>query len=551
MELTRRDVLAAFLGAPFAALACRERVSSALPPGALVGASHEVGHRLRGGALPQPSRWETHEIVIAGGGVAGLAAAWRLAHAGIRDVVLFELEPVVGGTARSGPSFPWGAHYLVAPSPQNRALTRLLGEMGVMEGASWSGGLQSTGLSREVSPVPHGLSGGSSRVPPRLAARSSRVPGGLKSTAPLEAGPLPAGAQIAEQFLCRDPQERLFYRGRWYEGLYLHAGASHEDLRQLRAFEAEIARWTTWRDAQGRRAFEIPMAYGSDDAEVTALDRMSMQTWMNAHGFTSPRLRWLVEYATRDDYGSLLDDTSAWAGVFYFASREDRPVVTWPEGNGRPVAHLARFAPARTGWLVSSLTPVDGGVDVVAIRGEEAVGVHAKRVIFAGPQFVASRVIPSREASPEFTYGSWMVANLTLHDRPQSQGFPLSWDNVLYESPSLGYVVSTHQQGLDRGPTVLTYYYALCGHDVRGERERLLSAGRDAWAEVALADLTRAHPELRGLTERIDVMRWGHAMIRPRPGFVRSEARRRAAEPHRGIHFANTDLSGVALFEEA
>lgn len=494
MELTRRDVLAAFLGAPFATLACRERALPPLPPGELVGASHETGHRLRGGAIPQPSRWETHEIVIAGGGVAGLAAAWRLANAGLRDVVLFELESALGGTSRGGPSFPWGAHYIVAPSPENRALTRLLEEMGVLE-----------------------------NTPPT----------------------------IAEQFLCRDPQERLFYRGRWYEGLYLHAGASREDLRQLRAFEAEIARWAAWRDARGRRAFEIPMAYASDDAEVTALDQLSMRTWMDARGFTSPRLRWLVEYGTRDDYGLLLEDTSAWAALFYFASREDRPVITWPEGNGRPVAHLARSAQARTGWLVTSLTPVEDGVDVVAIKGDEAVGVHAKRVIFAGPQFVAARVIPSRETSREFTYGSWMVANLSLRDRPRSQGFPLAWDNVLYDSPSLGYVVSTHQSGIDRGPTVLTYYYALCGSDVRRERERLLGAGRDEWAEVALADLSRAHLDLRALTERVDVMRWGHAMVRPRPHFVWSEARRRAADPHRGIHFAHTDLSGVALFEEA
>jgi hypothetical protein len=46
-------------------------------------------------------------------------------------------------------------------------------------------------------------------------------------------------------------------------------------------------------------------------------------------------------------------------------------------------------------------------------------------------------------------------------------------------------------------------------------------------------------------------MRWGHAMIRPRPGFVWSDACRRASEPHGAIHFANTDISGVALFEEA
>jgi len=40
-------------------------------------------------------------------------------------------------------------------------------------------------------------------------------------------------------------------------------------------------------------------------------------------------------------------------------------------------------------------------------------------------------------------------------------------------------------------------------------------------------------------------------MIRPRPGFIWSEARKTASKPYRGIHFAHTDLSGVPLFEEA
>ncbi|MDP9192022.1 MAG: FAD-dependent oxidoreductase [Acidobacteriota bacterium] len=497
--LTRRDILATFLGAPFAAMACRSERALILPRGDLVGASHEVGHRLRSTAdrrLPTAD-WLEHDVVIIGGGIAGLAAAWRLAAAGVRDVVLFELESSLGGTSRSSASFPWGAHYVVAPSEENRVLIRLLSEMDV-----WENG------------------------------------------AP------------AEQFLCRDPEERVFYRGRWYEGLYLYAGANQEDLRQLHAFEAEIARWSAWRDAKGRRAFEIPMSLGSDDAEVTALDRLSMAEWMDARGLTSPRLRWFVEYACRDDYGLLLGHTSAWAAIFYFASRDTRPVITWPEGNGRIVTHLARSVASRSGWLVADIAPTDNGADVIALRGDEVIGVHAKRVIFAGPQFVAARVIaPWREETPphiqEFSYGSWMVANLSLRDRPVSHGFPSAWDNVLYDSPSLGYVTATHQLGIDHGPTVLSYYYALCESDPQRERERLLSAGRDEWAEVALTDLSRAHPDIRKLTDRIDIMRWGHAMIRPTPGFVWSQARRQAADPYRTIHFANTDLSGVALCEEA
>jgi hypothetical protein len=129
--------------------------------------------------------------------------------------------------------------------------------------------------------------------------------------------------------------------------------------------------------------------------------------------------------------------------------------------------------------------------------------------------------------------------------------FPPAWDNVLYESPSLGYISATHQALVDYGPTVLTWYYPIVESDARAAREKLLSADRDHWADVALADLQRAHPEIRAITERIDVMRWGHAMIKPRPGFVWSGAREKAAAPYRNIHFAHTDLSGVALFEEA
>jgi uncharacterized protein (TIGR01777 family) len=44
---------------------------------------------------------------------------------------------------------------------------------------------------------------------------------------------------IKEQFLCRDPEERVFYKGRWYQGLYLatqweNAFAAHPTPRTRR-----------------------------------------------------------------------------------------------------------------------------------------------------------------------------------------------------------------------------------------------------------------------------------------------------------------------------
>jgi phytoene dehydrogenase-like protein len=522
---TRREILAAFLGAPFALAACRTREQATpLPEGVIVGASDRLGHALRDGLRPEPEVWESAGVVIVGGGVAGLAAGWRFLRAGFEDFVLLELEEEPGGTARSGSEhgvvpYPWGAHYLPAPMKENRALVSLLDEMGVLEGSDAEG-----------EPI------------------------------------------VAEQFICRDPEERVFYRGRWYEGLYLHAGQTETDARQLQLFNREVDAWAAWRDARGRRAFAIPVATSSDDAEAAALDRVSMAEWMRSKGFDSARLRWLVDYACRDDYGLTSEQASAWAGLFYFASRmrgpgaESQALITWPEGNGRLVRHLYEKARARVrlGLAVADIRPStlskERGVEVVAVtrEGQSAVGLRAGQVVFAAPQFMTRYLIkPYREgAAPshvsEFEYGAWMVANLFLEDRPRTgYGFPLAWDNVIYESPSLGYVVATHQRGLDRGPTVFTYYYPLTDADPRAARTRLLSAGRDEWAEVALADLSRAHADVRTLTRRLDVMRWGHAMIRPRVGFQWGGARLRAQQPFGPIHFAHTDLSGVPLFEEA
>jgi hypothetical protein len=68
---------------------------------------------------------------------------------------------------------------------------------------------------------------------------------------------------------------------------------------------------------------------------------------------------------------------------------------------------------------------------------------------------------------------------------------------------------------------------------------------------MVLDDLRLAHPDLEGLVARLDVMRWGHAMVRPAPGLLWDPAFLALSEPFGGVHFAHTELSGLALFEEA
>ena len=521
--LNRRELLTSFLGLPIAMSAGCSSGPATLPPeGGFVGGSADVGHRLRDGMRPAvpDDAWTDTDVVIVGGGIAGLSAARKLQQSGIDRFVLLELEQQPGGTSVSGQSdlvaYPWGAHYLPVPLPHNKSLIRLLDEMGLVE---------------------------------------DRAPDG--------------SPRIAEQYLCRAPQERVFHNGIWHEGLFLHAAASARDLQELSDFQHRIHQLVDWRDEHDRRAFTIPAAECSQDSRMLDLDTVTMSDWLTDQGFSSARLRKFIDYACRDDYGLTVEQTSAWAGLFYFAARvrrsdeDSQPFITWPEGNGRMVAYLAALShqQIQSGWAVTAVAP--GKTDSERLRvaafqtdSENVHGWRARHVIFAAPPFLAPYLIPDLgservSAFRSCEFGSWLVANLHLTDRPKSSGFPLSWDNVIYDSPSLGYVAATHQRGIDFGPTVLTYYYPLCDDDPHAARQRLLSLSWEEWADVVLTDLERAHPEIRSLCRRLDIMRWGHAMVRPRPGFITGAACRLSREPYRGIHFAHSALSGLALFEEA
>ena len=521
--LTRRDVLRMGPGAAAAmALGCTPGLPASAERaldagrigGAVVGASHRLGHRLREGVRPEPQQVRDVGVAIVGAGVAGLSAAWKLARSGMRDFVVLELEPQAGGNSRWGANdvsaYPWGAHYLPVPTAEATATRELVAEMGLV----------------------------------------------------LDTGP--AGEPVYDpRHLCHAPQERLFVDGGWREGLsardVVDPAPGSAAAAELAAFEAEMRRYRDYRDARGRRAFALPVAAGSADPAIAGLDGMSMREYFDRAGWSSPRLRWYADYCCRDDYGCTLETTSAWAGWHYFCSRpDDVEYLTWPEGNGRIVRHFLDRVGGNvlSGMLVYRVRPTGGAaagsveVDVLDTRTETAVRFRARHCIYALPRFTAPYVIDGYALAglESFTYSPWVVANLTV-DRPPDGA---AWDNVLYDSPSLGYVVATHQDlRTAPGPSVLTWYLPLAVPNPDAARAWMLAREWRDWASLILADLVQAHPDIESRVSRIDVMLRGHAMIRPTPGFIQGEGRRRAAAPHGAIRFAHSDMSGISVFEEA
>jgi hypothetical protein len=146
-----------------------------------------------------------------------------------------------------------------------------------------------------------------------------------------------------------------------------------------------------------------------------------------------------------------------------------------------------------------------------------------------------------------------MIANIRVNSwLNERRGQPLSWDNVIYGSNSLGYVLSQHQH-LDtpsREKTI-TYYRALTGKDCAATRKKAMETTWESWRDSIFDDLKLAHPDIVNYAMQMDVWIWGHGMIRPSPGLMWGADRQIMRQPFDNkIFFAHSDLSGISIFEE-
>ncbi len=502
--------------------------------GGFTGVNVERGHLLRDTKQwVTPSKTPKTKVIIAGGGVAGLAAARALRLQGINDFVMLELEDRAGGNSKSGAvngiTCPLGAHYLPVPSekaPQAADLRNLLEELGVRQ---------------------------------RLSGRW----------------------QYDERYLCHSPQERLFFNGAWQDGLLPLQDVSAHTLAQYRQFAKLVE------ESRKRSQWSIPASNSTLAVVDIALSAITFIAYLDQNGLTDPRLRWYLDYCCRDDYGAGIATVSAWAGMHYFASRhgfhapgaepsERDGVLTWPEGNGWITHRMALPLGERllTKRIVTRIEVMKHGVEVDVLDASDASSPkterwQAERCIIALPIFVAARVVKNppamlQTAAQQTRYAPWLIANIHI-DKPliDHGGAAPSWDNVIYGAAGLGYVNAKHQS-LEPVPvaTVLTYYRAL--GDMKDGRKQLLERSWGSWRDEILAELSAAHPDLVVKTSHIDITRYGHAMAIPMPAFRDKIGTQSAylmpkqllkkeqnSASNQRLQFAHSDWAGYSVFEEA
>ncbi len=487
--------------------------------GGMAGGDYKTGHLLRTPEkIPAPTRFIDTTILIAGGGISGLSAQ-RWLYANGQNPMMIELSDAIGGNSVYGrnsiSAYPWAAHYLPVPDPGNIELIDFLHSANIVTGFN-----------------------------------SSNLP------------------VYNEYHICHDPEERLYINGYWQEGIVPQFGIGNEDREQIRRFFSYVEMLKHAKGEDGKYHFAIPVDNSSASEQYKELDKISFADFLKQEGYTSSYLLWYLEYCCKDDYGSLPQHTSAWAGLHYFASRRGRganttssDVLTWPEGNGHLMQALRGQCGENIhpGMMIYRVSTTDNKVETYCydVHNKRSVCIRTDKLILSTPQYVNKRIVAAqpenaRDIYDEVTYAPWIVANISLSKLPVNRGAPLSWDNVIYGQHSVGYVFANHQDLNLPGKGVLTYYLPVTSADASTARLQVYEKDYSYWKKLIVNELEYAHPGITQSISQIDVRVWGHGMIRPSINYIWGNARRQAKQSiNNKIFFAHSDLSGISIFEEA
>jgi protoporphyrinogen oxidase len=467
------------------------------------GASAATGHcivRDRGNENPvKPSIRKTYPVVIIGAGVSGLTAGYLLKKSGFDDFIILEMESLYGGNSVSYHddtlSYPYGAHYLGAINPENKPLIDFLTACGVYENG-------------EPNPM----------------------------------------------HLCHDPKEKLYYNGEWHNSLLPFEALAPHERCLLQKFYDHVHSFTGKKGNDDRYIFDIPLRHSSRDPQYLKLDKITFAEYLKMNGFQSPFIDWYANYCCMDEYGSKSNEISAWAGLHYYASRRsNHDILTFENGNGFLVNHLVKPIKKHitTNAVVSKIQDSDeNGFTIFYTHQNQNHVIAAEKIVMSVPAYIAEKIYTDFHITkyPD-KRTPWLVSNLIFDNLPVDKRLAIAWDNVIFDSSSLGFINSMNQSlKTFQRKLVLTHYQPLSDDKIC--RLQLLNMRDEELSRFSLNELDRIYPDLKDHLIKIDLWVHGHGMCSPVIGRISDYLQNRRA-PNRNMIYCHTDRGGISIFEEA
>lgn len=490
--------------------------------GEIKGEENIVGHLLRDAKLNFPTK-ETEEyiydVIIAGGGPSGLAAAWKLTKSGMNNYLIIDKETDFGGLCRGMEEddleFCCGAHYANYPEPHQKHLIELYTDCEVIESIGKDG-----------------------------------------------------WANIKDKFLLKNPEHNLFAGNRWENVEFPFQIATKKDVEDYDKFHEEVDYWNSWKDDKNRNAIGTPVDKISENKKVRDLDKISIAEYLKQINLTSKLLKWYVNIWMIDEYSSTIENTSAWAAFLFFRSvpfPEHRKgtvgLITWEKGLGYMSEKMAKLIPKKNKITSNYVVNIEQKKELVFTtiydyKNKKYRCLKSKDVVFAIPKFQVYNIIPQlkkagRNEFEGMKYSAWMIGIIHVKHLPDFKGGKIAWENTIFDSWTMGFVNNHHQINRSSDKKHILSFYACFPYSPKKERYELLSYGWQHWAKVILNELEKAFPDIEKSIEKIDIWKWGHAMRQPEVGTVFGEKRKKMQESFGNIHFAQVDIAGVPIWEEA
>ena len=453
-----------------------------------IDSNRKIGHLARKAIDKATSKLYTTDVLVVGGGIAGLAAANSLTK---RESVICEMGSRFGGTSSAvsigNNEFAQGAHYdLSYPSNFGEEGLKLLEKLNIIE-------FNST-LNRW-------------------------------------------DFQDKKYLIKASNEEQCYTNGKWVPTVLVNSEIKNNFISLLQSYSGKMPLPST----------HISPEFNTLD-QTTFAEYLNKYLPVTSDFMEAIDYQMLDDYGGSASEISALAGIHYYKCRPYF-NKPDPELFSPMEGNYYFIKKMiAQLKPEQLKLesLVVALNKTNNKwlVDVWEINNNRKVTYQCNNVVYSGQKHLLKYLLPEAHATfSDVSYAPWVVINIELENEPNLSSF---WQNdyLSKDAQFLGFVNSRVQS--EKGNRVLTAYY--CYPGIYDNLIQNIESDSEEITRQTIGYMSTYYKiDLEPFVKQVYIKLLGHAMPIPKPGYLSKD---RKLEQN-GISFAGVDTGRLPLMFDA